>query len=93
MKRRQKQEEAGTVLIAFALFLFVLLGFCALGMEARPLVHGPRRALEERGRRGAGGREEHLQPLRQPRDAGRASSPRRTSRAATWARPARAPAA
>ena len=33
MKRRKK-EEAGTVLIAFALFLFVLLGFCALGMEA-----------------------------------------------------------
>jgi Mg-chelatase subunit ChlD len=29
-----KREEAGTVLIAFALFLFVLLGFCALGMEA-----------------------------------------------------------
>jgi uncharacterized protein YegL len=33
VKRLQK-EEAGTVLIAFALFLFVLLGFCALGMEA-----------------------------------------------------------
>jgi hypothetical protein len=27
-------EEAGTVLIAFALLLFILLGFCALGMEA-----------------------------------------------------------
>jgi Flp pilus assembly protein TadG len=33
VKRLQK-EEAGTVLIAFALFLFILLGFCALGMEA-----------------------------------------------------------
>jgi Flp pilus assembly protein TadG len=33
MKRRQKKEEAGTVLIAFALFLFILLGFCAIGME------------------------------------------------------------
>jgi uncharacterized protein YegL len=32
--KRLKKEEAGTVLIAFALFLFVLLGFCALGMEA-----------------------------------------------------------
>ena len=33
MKRRKK-EEAGSVLIAFALFLFILLGFCAIGMEA-----------------------------------------------------------
>lgn len=33
MKRR-KQDEAGTILIAFTLFLVVLLGFCALGMEA-----------------------------------------------------------
>jgi Flp pilus assembly protein TadG len=32
--KRLKKEEAGTVLIAFALFLFILLGFCALGMEA-----------------------------------------------------------
>ena len=57
------------------------------------LVHGPRRALEERGRRGAGGREEHLQPVRpQPRTLWPRSSPRPTSRAATWARPAQAPA-
>lgn len=33
MKRR-KRDEGGTILIAFALFLVVLLGFCALGMEA-----------------------------------------------------------
>ncbi len=33
MKRHMK-AEAGTVLIAFALFLFILLGFCAIGMEA-----------------------------------------------------------
>jgi Flp pilus assembly protein TadG len=33
MKKHPK-EEAGTILIAFALFLFILLGFCALGMEA-----------------------------------------------------------
>jgi Flp pilus assembly protein TadG len=32
--KTHKKEEAGSVLIAFALFLFVLLGFCALGMEA-----------------------------------------------------------
>jgi uncharacterized protein YegL len=32
--KRLKKEEAGGVLIAFALFLFILLGFCALGMEA-----------------------------------------------------------
>jgi Mg-chelatase subunit ChlD len=31
---RLKKQEAGTILIAFALFLFILLGFCALGMEA-----------------------------------------------------------
>ena len=31
--KKHKKEEAGTVLIAFALFLFILLGFCALGME------------------------------------------------------------
>jgi Flp pilus assembly protein TadG len=32
--KRHRKEEAGTILIAFALFLFVLLGFCALGIEA-----------------------------------------------------------
>jgi Flp pilus assembly protein TadG len=34
MRPTKNKKEAGTVLIAFALFLFILLGFCALGMEA-----------------------------------------------------------
>ena len=34
MKKRNQKEDAGTILIAAALFLFILLGFCALGMEA-----------------------------------------------------------
>ena len=33
MEKPNEKAEAGTVLIAFALFLFILLGFCALGME------------------------------------------------------------
>jgi Flp pilus assembly protein TadG len=32
--KRTRQEESGNVMVAFALFLFVLLGFCGLGMEA-----------------------------------------------------------
>jgi uncharacterized protein YegL len=34
MTQHDPKEEAGTVLIAVALFLFILLGFCAIGMEA-----------------------------------------------------------
>ena len=86
------RNETGTVLIAFALFLFVLL-VLRHRHGGRALVHGARRAVEERGRRGPGRREEHLQPVRPRRDPGRGVRARRTSRPATWARPAPGPAA